>query len=128
MHAPPSSLGSVKRKVAPPAIGGSQDRSWTFGDPLRYSAQLVGVFGLYTRSLAWSSRFCDLPGFVQTLSLPTAKDDKSSAPCTGSLGAATVGSSCCCCSRSAAPRPRGSLGNRSSRRLCVPRTLSELMT
>src|SRR5712664_2769832 len=30
------SLGRVKRKVAPPAIGGSQDRLWTCA-PLRYS-------------------------------------------------------------------------------------------
>src|ERR1700682_5438372 len=65
MDAPPISLGRVKRRVAPPAIGGSQDRLWTSGDLSDIAAQLVGVFGIYPRSLAWSSRFCDLPALCR---------------------------------------------------------------
>jgi hypothetical protein len=38
--------GQGERKEAPPAIGGSQNGLWAFGDLSDIVAQLVGVFGL----------------------------------------------------------------------------------
>src|SRR2546423_571253 len=65
MHAS-HSPGRLERIVAPPAVG-NQDRrepSVTLSDR---AAQLGGVFGLYPRRLAPSSRFCDLPALAQAL-------------------------------------------------------------
>src|SRR6267143_2563785 len=64
MHAPPISLGRNGKLGGLPS-GGSQDRLWTFGDLSDIAAQLVGLFGLYPCSLAWSSPFFDLPALCR---------------------------------------------------------------